>query len=143
MKPKLPLTKEVDPFFGLKYIAYCRTGLTINEDDVDEEAMIQFAKWQICKVRGILWNDPIWDSYTAPELLVEFFAIKFDESEELRQKFEATVVSVKAKDLDWFERMERKHAEDQKKGKIKEGEVEQKPEVEFEPTPPVDFEDKF
>lgn len=111
--------KEVDPFFGLKYIAFCRTGLPSNEEDLDEEAMIAFAKWQICKVRNVLWNDPIWDRYTTPEILCEYFAIKFDQDPDLRNKFDALTISAKASDVDWFERMEKKHKA-AKEGTIKE-----------------------
>jgi hypothetical protein len=135
-----------DPFFGLKYIAYCRSSLPVNEEDVDDEAMIQFARWQICKVRGVLWGDPIWDNYTPEEILVEYFAIKYDENEQLRNEFEAQLVSAKKSDLDWLERMEQKDRE-AKQGKIKEGVTEEKPKetpaVEFTPQPPGEFEDKF
>ena len=144
MKSKLKTTEDKDPFFALKYIAYLRTGQTVNEDDLDMETIAQFAKWQICKVRNVLWNDPIWDSYTTEELMVEFFAIKFDESEDLRNEFEAKIVTAKKEDLDWLERMERKDRES-KQGKINEGlqpEVPVKSEiVEFHAAPPSEFED--
>ena len=138
-KPNVP-----DPYFGLKYIAYCRTGLPVNDEDIDEQSIIQFAKWQICKARNVLWGDPIWDSYTSEEIMVEYLAIRFDESEEKRKEFEKLIVTVKAKDIDWMERQVAKHSALAKQGKIKEGEVSDPitklPET---PAPPVDFEDKF
>jgi hypothetical protein len=144
MKPKQSQTK--DPFFGLKYIAYCRTGLPVNEVDLDMVAMLQFAKWQICKVRNVLFNDPVWDEYTDEEILTEFFAIKFDEDSALRKEFEAKLVTAKASDIDWLERMAQK---DQavKNGKIN-GDVtpekpKESPKVEFHPEPPSEFEDSF
>jgi hypothetical protein len=139
---------EPDPFFGLKLIAYYRTGLPVNEDDLDEEAMVQFAKWQICKIKNVLFHDPIWDNYTTPEILAEFFSIKFDENEDLRKKFEAQLVTIKKADEDWILRMAAKHAKEQaeKQGKIKE-ESSKKPKesstVEFKPAPVEEFEDKF
>lgn len=138
-------TKELDPFFGLKLIAYYRTGLPVNEDDIDEEAYVQFAKWQICKIKSVLWNDPVWDEYTNPEILIEFFAIKFDENEELRKKFETGLVTTKQSDVDWMLKMEAKLLKE-KQGKIKEAGSEkpkESPKVEFEPAPVEDFEDKF
>lgn len=141
----MPKANEKDPFFGLKLIAYYRTGLPINQEDVDEEAMVNFAKWQICKVRNVLWNDPVWDNYTNPEILTEFFAIKFDETEDLRKEFEAGIVTAKKEDIDWIERMEKK-LKDQKQGKIKEEGVEKTKEnavAEFKPAPPEEFEDAF
>lgn len=128
-----------DPFFGLKYIAFCRTGLIVDGETLDEEAMLAFAKWQICKVRNILWNDPVWDNYTNPEILIEYFAIKFDEDADLRTAFEASTVSAKEADVDWFERMEKKLKEG---SKIKE-EVIAGGTIEELPQTPSEFEDKF
>ncbi len=143
-----PKNNEPDPFFGLKLIAYYRTGLPVNDDDIDEEAMVQFAKWQICKIKSVLWNDPVWNEYTSPEILIEFFAIKFDENEELRKKFEAGIVTTKKSDTDWMERRMAKllKEKEEKQGKIKvEGPEKPKetPVVEFTPAPVEDFEDKF
>lgn len=135
--------KETDPFFGLKYIAFCRTGLPANEEDLDEEAMLQFAKWQVCKVRNILWNDPKWDSYTSQEILIEYFAIKFDQDTELRKDFEISTISTKQADVDWFAKKEAQlKAEKAKNSKIKE-EVIAGGNIEDLPKTPQDFEDKF
>jgi hypothetical protein len=142
-KPKPPKAKEIDPFFGLKLIAYYRTGLPVNEEDLDEEAMVQFAKWQICKIKNVLFNDPVWDNYTDPEILIEFFAIKFDENEKLRDEFQAGLVTAKKADVDWMLRQEEKLL---KQGKIKEEPSEkpkESPLVEFKPAPVEEFEDKF
>jgi len=103
------LKTEKDPFFGLKFIAYCRTGLSLADEDIDEEAMLAFAKWQICKTRNILWNDPIWDLYTSPEIMTEYFSIKFDENEDLRKEFHNNILEVTKGDLDWFQAMEQEY----------------------------------
>jgi hypothetical protein len=108
------LKANKDPFFGLKYIAYCRTGLPINDEDIDEEALISYAKACICKARNKLWNDPIWDSYTQEEILVEYFTIRF-ESEDARKEFETKLISVKKSDLDWFETAEKRYMSENKK----------------------------
>jgi len=95
-----------DPLYGLKYIAFCRTGL--EDKTVDMQDFINFAKWHICRTRKVLWNDPVWDNYTDDEILIEFFSIRFDESPEVREEFKKTTVSASKSDLDWFEEMERK-----------------------------------
>lgn len=136
--PKPDSSRPVDPFFGLKYIAYCRTGLPVNPEDVDEQALFNFAKWQICKVRNVLWNDPVWDSYTAQEVLAEYFAIKFDESSELRAEFERGMSGVKKSDLDWLEERAERHRKSQEAA----AEDSTIKEV-IAPAPPEEFEDKF
>lgn len=126
-----------DPLFGLKYLAYLRTGLPVNDEDLDEEALIVFAKWQICKIRNRLWLDPIWDTYTQEEILIEYFAIKFDENEELRKKFEISMVGVKDKDLDWLDKMTKKYSTE-KDDKISKGQDVQENQAVVD-----EFEDKF
>lgn len=101
--------KTLDPFFGLRYIAYLRTGMPVNEEDMDESVLANFAKWQLCKARNRLWLDPIWDAYTYEELLIELFAVQFDEDAELRTKFEAGLVTANRSDEDWMARMEARH----------------------------------
>lgn len=125
-----------DPFYTLKYLAYLRTGLTVNDEDLDETSLVNFARWQICKVRNVLWNDPVLLEYTPEELLIEFFAIRFDEDPELRKTFETSLISAKSQEIDWFERMVQKH------GAAKSGKIEVAAEN-LEPGPPVDFEESF
>lgn len=103
VKEALVYKPENDPFFGLKYLAYCRSTLPSSDVDLTEEGLQVFAKWQLCKARNVLWNDPIWDSYTMQELLIEFFAIRFDESDELRTEFGASLNTAKKADIDWME----------------------------------------
>lgn len=146
-------SKSHDPFKVLKYIAYLRTGFPASNEDLDEETLINYAKWQICSARSILWLDPIWDAYTPQEILIEFFAIKFDESAELRQEFERDIVEVKAVDLSWFDEMEAKYrkakpAPTPEDDIIKSEDSEEKEPVEQEPdygpeVPPVEFEDNY
>jgi hypothetical protein len=120
-----------DPFFALKYIAYYRTGLPKDMEELDRETLISFAKWQICKVRNVLWNDPVWDSYTEEEILIEFFAIKFDENEELRKEFGTLGMGPSKADLDWFDSMEASELT-KKQDTIKE-----------EDSAPIEFEDEY
>ena len=98
-----------DPFFGLKYIAWCRT--TVKGEVLTEEHLIDYAKWQLCKSRNLLFNDPIFKEYTKEEILVEFFSIKFDEDEKLKEAFKLEMQGVNKSDLDWFEKMEKLYQE--------------------------------
>ena len=99
-----------DPFFGLKYIAFCRSRLLDATASPGKKELLDFAKWQICKVRNVLFNDPIWDSYTEEEIFIEYFTIRFDESEEMVDEFKKEAFAdTKEQIADWFEEMERKH----------------------------------
>ena len=100
--------EKYDPFFGLKYIAYCRARLH-SEGAKSRESMVQFAKWQICKSRNLLFNDPIWESYTEEEIFIEFFTIRFDDDEEAVEEFETAMRgSTSAEEtLEWMEKMEK------------------------------------
>jgi hypothetical protein len=129
--PKIEAAK--DPLFGLKYIAYLRTTLPKDSDSLDNDTIVSFAKWQVCKSRNILWNDPIWESYTQQEILIEFFAIRFDEDEKLRTAFEAGLVSASKSDMDWLLQDELK----EKDSKISSVTNESSPEN------PEEFEDTF
>ena len=107
-------TDAVDSFLGLKHIAYCRTGIPNTIKDYDLAILLDFAKWQICKTRNVLWNDPVWDNYTADEILIEFFAIGFDLNPKSREAFERTLLKPKEADYAWFDRMEKQAREEAK-----------------------------
>lgn len=134
-KANKPETNQ-DPFFGLKYIAYHRAVLPAPEE-CTPEIVANYARWQICKARNILWNDPIWDSYTDEEIMIEFFAITFDQSEQSRIDFQNSFVNTSEDVHEWMEIMSKKHS-GPKTDKIDEGKVS------TEPLPqPTEFEDKF
>lgn len=122
-----------DPFLGYKNIAFLRTGLPVDNEEISPEIFLDYAKWQVCKARNILWHDPIWDRYTVPEILIEWFSIRFDQDPEIRAQFQAQLVKVPDKTYDWFEKMEKTYST-QKSDKIeKEAVVEQ----------PEEFQDKY
>lgn len=96
-----------DLFFNLKSIAYHRTALP--DANITKEDIINYAKWQICKSRNVLWKDPIWDDYTPEDILVEYFAILFDDNEENKEAFAQKLKPVTEEVYDWFTEMEKKH----------------------------------
>lgn len=134
MKNPKPKAKSDDPLFGLKYIAYLRSEVP-DPETMDHEVFLNFAKWQVCKVRNVLWNDPVWDAYTDEEIVIEFFAIRFDESKEFRAEFGSKLTVVKSDDYDWLERMEAKYFAE-KQSTIKSDAAPQDVE-------PIEFEEKY
>jgi len=123
--------KAEDPYYGLKFIAWCRSQLPPKDSEITEQDFVEFAKWQICKDRKVLFLDPIWDRYGPEDVLVEFFTIALDNNEELRKEFEATLRGVSNSDLAWFEEMEAKFLKQQEEKAKKEAGGED------------EFEDKF
>ena len=114
------ITIKIDPYLGLKHIAYCRTGLS-KTTELTSEILLSFAKWQICKARRVLWNDPVWDSYTQEEILIEFFSISFDLDPKTREVFEKNLMKPREAEYAWFDKMEAKAlAEAKAKAKAKE-----------------------
>lgn len=107
MTEKSPKKLKDEPWLGLKLIAAYRVKLP--EEDVTDAILLDFAKWQICKSRNIMFRDPIWDDYTEEEVLIEFFGIMYDENEDLLTEFLSKIQEVDNTTLDWFERMETEH----------------------------------
>src|SRR5690348_9879206 len=97
--------ESYDPFIGLKYIAYHRSVLGGLEDVKTDDELLQNAKWQICKARNILFKDPIFDTYSAEELMIEFFTIQFDENEEAKEAFKLKMQGKTKPAYEWFDDM--------------------------------------
>jgi len=112
---KHPEAEKEDPLFGLKYIAWCRSQFPPENAKLTDKAAVDFARHQICKVRNKLFNDPIFDTYTREEFLIEYFAIRYDEDEEIRKEFAAQMVGATLADHDWFDKMQVKYISDQEK----------------------------
>ena len=125
-----------DVLYGLKYIALHRTELC--DKSVSISDLTNYAKWQLCQARNILWLDPIWEKYTQEEILIEFFSMRFDLDEKLREEFKKTTIAATSEDLDWFDKMEKKMLTEASPQKdiIKEEKTE-------EITPLEEFEDKY
>jgi hypothetical protein len=105
------MTKQNDVFLPLQHVAYCRSRLTDLDDAHTRQELLDFCKWQICKVRNILFLDPIWDRYTEEDIFVEYFAIKFDESDEMAEEFKNKLGSGNKEEVaDWFDQMAEKYA---------------------------------
>lgn len=85
-----PPKKKRDPLKRLKFMGYCMSQLesgTITLDDY-----IRYAKFFLCSKTRTLMKDPIWDSYTAEEILVEFFAHQFEINQKFLEEFEVSLM---------------------------------------------------
>lgn len=77
---------ERDVLHKLKAIAYYRVcgvpkGSTLSQ-------YIDTAKFLLCEKTNTLWKDPIWDSYTDEELLIEYFSYLHHYDEDFKTSFE-------------------------------------------------------
>lgn len=105
-----------DPFYGLKYIAYCRAHLP-PEDAFELEDFTDYAKQYICAKRNALWLDPIWDRYTEEDILAEYFTIRVFEDEQVKVEMENSFKFLSKKDEAFFEKMTKDY-EDRKAKKL-------------------------
>lgn len=105
------VTKK-DELFRLKFIGYCTAFLPPEGAKVEYSNFLTYAKFQICQVRNILMNDPIWNNYSDEELLVEYFAITYANSTSEKEKFEGLLAGEAPDLLDWFDNMIAKNKKD-------------------------------
>lgn len=64
--------------------------------------LVRYARFFLAIRTKRLYKDPIWDSYTVEELLVEFYAHQFQENKQFRQEFEASVGNMDPTSVDSF-----------------------------------------
>lgn len=91
MSQEKPVKKKVDPYRGVKYIGYRMAQLP---DTYSLDQLVHFAKFQLAALTRTLLKDPIWDTYTIEEILVEYFAHQFHNNKEARTLFEAQLSDV-------------------------------------------------
>ena len=98
--------KEVDPFLKLKHIAYCIASPPFKTNDASLEAFVKYARHQICVTKNILYFDPIWDSYSDEQVLVEYYALRFEKDKDFLEQFEVEVINdgKMEDDIDWMEK---------------------------------------
>ncbi len=76
---------------------------------------INYCKFQLCRMSNRLMKDPIWDTYTKEEILVEYYASLFYGSKTEREKFESTLQGADESTLDWLDRQVKENQEENKK----------------------------
>jgi hypothetical protein len=92
-------TSKLDPLKNIKYLGYCLSQLP--SGDLTLKDFIRYAKFNLAVKTKRLLKDPIWDSYTAEELLTEFFAHQFDSNPEFLKAFELDLAQIEGKDQDF------------------------------------------
>lgn len=91
-----------DKFDRLRYIGYCWSKLPPDEDDVDFDDFVNYAKFQLCVASHRLVKDPIWDEYKPEEILVEYYALLFHNNKEQADKFLQSLNGVSSSDYYWI-----------------------------------------
>ncbi len=86
----MEMKKSLDQFTSLKYKGYCRSQLPPGEGRTMDD-FANYAKFFICQQAKVLWNDPIWDTYTIEGIIVEYYAYLFELDGKLRKEFEASI----------------------------------------------------
>lgn len=90
------------PLFKLKYLGYFNAGFDLERSDITYNDFVTIAKYHLSEKKGVLIKDPIWDSYTAEEILIEYYASVYKENEEARKSFE-THLNATQDDDQWME----------------------------------------
>lgn len=128
-----PKTKKRDPLQRMKFVAYSMANLPDGMINIDD--YIRFAKLQLCVKTRRLLKDPIWDSYTAEELLTEFFAHEFLVNKKFTEEFEMQLGSIDGA-LDSFDAWANRQIKKNQKERVKiMGEMEEK--ISFDPSKDV------
>ncbi|RLG44951.1 MAG: hypothetical protein DRN81_03195 [Thermoproteota archaeon] len=84
-------------------------------EDSDIADFVEYCRHFVSAEKNILFNDPVWDRYTEEEIIIEFFALRFDKEKEFREEYESQLMGGPSEeDYAWFDRME---AELQEKNK--------------------------
>lgn len=113
-KKNQPNQKHNDPFFRIKNIAYNISQLPSTITLAD---FIRFAKFQICQKKKMLYYDPIWDKYADEQILVEYYAILFDEDKTAREDFEVKANISSEYEAEWMDQAIEKNKKELKNEK--------------------------
>ncbi len=96
-------TPDIDNFYQIKYAGYCMSQLPPDGIEADLENFITFAKFHLCRASHRLMKDPIWDTYSDEELLVEYYALLFEQNKDAKEKMEQSFGLTTADAEDWFD----------------------------------------
>src|SRR6266481_6594488 len=77
--------KTKDPLFRIKYLGYHMSQLL---EIFEYKDFVRFAKFHLCLKSNKLMKDPIWNTYTPEDIMVEFFAHKFIQDKTFKDQFE-------------------------------------------------------
>lgn len=117
-----------DPLLRIKYLGYSLAKLSSAPNMSD---FVRYAKFQLCVRTKRLMKDPIWDTYTKEEILVEFYALKFDTDKKYLQEFEVQLLGLPGATNDFSDWADREMAKEAKMKEHTLDNMEQR--VEFNP----------
>lgn len=95
-----------------KYIGYCYSQMPPEEATFEWSDFIQYVHFQLCKINKKLMLDPIWNSYTEAEMLVEYYAHVYQNSPKERDAFIHALKGLDGDIMDWLDDQVKKNQED-------------------------------
>lgn len=98
-----------DPLLKVKYVAYCRAFVSATGESMTYEELLNYAKTYLCLKTSRLWKDPIWESYTDEELLVEYYTHLFTNDKDAKKLFEDSIDAYDKDTYDWLDKMVEKN----------------------------------
>ena len=90
-----------DKYDRLRYIGYCWSKLPPDDDNVEFDDFVNYAKFQLCIASHKLVKDPIWDEYSSEEILIEYYALLYHNNKEQADVFLKNIKGV-SNDYDWI-----------------------------------------
>jgi hypothetical protein len=88
--------KPKDLFFNVKKFAYSLARLPRNAD------FVQHCKFVLCVKNKVLMKDPVWNDYTAEEILIEYYAHVFTADQKEAERFLTQMQGEDVETLDSF-----------------------------------------
>ena len=92
---------------------------------------MNFVQYSLSKHYKIPVKSDVWDKYTDEELIVEFYAVRYDTDEDEKNKMEGIIEGLTGGDDDIYSWFDRKIKENQEENKEKQSEMED--DVSFSP----------
>ena len=112
-------------------MGFCMSQLPPEGFGLDFTDYMNWIQFQLSKHYKIPTKSSVWDKYTDEEMLVEYYAVRFDTDEEEKNKFEGIVEGLTGGDddiYDWFDKQVEKNQEE-----IKEKTDEMEDDLSFSP----------
>lgn len=88
---KEPIKQKLDPLKNLKHKGYCRAFASVGDEPMTYSQFLVYARTYLCNHAHVLFKDPIWDSYTEEELLIEYFSVLYKNDPIKKEEFEKTI----------------------------------------------------
>lgn len=100
-----------DKFDRLRYIGYCWAKLPPDEEEIEFNDFVNYARFQLARNTNTLIKDPIWGEYTPEEILIEYYALLFHTNDEQADKFLHRLRGYDEDIYDWLDEQVKKNNE--------------------------------